>query len=80
MSDLETMDNKTYNSITGGSHNSDVISLARYLIEYKIGKYSMCAHSGALKRFFRISADHTIRILIVVYLLTLLMSLFYFCN
>ena len=39
MRNLETMDNITYNNITGGSQNSDVISLARYLIEYKIGKY-----------------------------------------
>ena len=44
-------------------------------------KYSMCAHSGALKRFFfSISAKRTIQILISVYIFTLLMSLFYFCN
>ena len=39
MSNLETMDNINYNNITRGSQNSDVVSLARYLIEYKIGKY-----------------------------------------
>ena len=44
----------------------------------RIGKYSMCAHSGALKRFFGISAEHTIRILIVVYAITFLINLLYF--
>ena len=41
--------------------------------------YSMCVHSGALKRFSGISAEHTIRILIVVYVITFLINLLYFC-
>ena len=40
--------------------------------------YSMCAHSGALKWFSDISAEHTIRILIVVYVITFLINLLHF--
>ena len=43
-------------------------------------EYSMCAHTGALKQFFGISAEGTIWILISVYVMTLLMNLFNFCN
>ena len=41
-------------------------------------KYSMRTHSGALKWFSSISAEHTIRILIVVYVITFLINLLYF--
>ena len=40
--------------------------------------YSMCAHSGALKRFSGISAERTIWILIIVYVITFLINLLYF--
>ena len=38
----------------------------------------MCSHSGALKRFSGISAEHTIRILIVVYVITFLINFIVF--
>ena len=38
----------------------------------------MCAHSGAIKQFSGISAKCTIRILIVVYVITFLINLLYF--
>ena len=48
-----------------------------YIVAHFI-EYSMCTHSGALKRFSGISAEHTIQILIVVYVITFLINLLYF--
>ena len=50
----------------------------KYGLSYTYCMYSMCAHSGALKRFSGISAERTIWILIIVYVITFLINLLYF--
>ena len=60
------------------TYMDDGMMTGTYDNTHDIPIYSMCAHSGALKRFSSISAEHTIRILIVVYVITFLINLLYF--